>query len=292
MNVKPELSSTVIGSEPWEWIPQNFDNFLEELFSIKDHGNDRGHLLIFRGHSNKNWLLDSTFVRFCKEHIFGIQQSAKLKEDFRLSIEHQQIVGNLLLFKFGIAIPSQKLFEYERLYGIDPWFEWLRRLQQYSENDVLPLKGTFIIDWTVKPEVAIYFSNYNRTGDGAVWICDATVTGKTLQTITVAEILDKMKEGILNNKSLGVPLIFHPKKKIANERPTNQGAIYVAQMDLRVDLSEIWSLYQEENKIGEQVFVKLVLPKATNMKCSKWLENRGITRSFLFPDETMKNKRI
>lgn len=283
----PKLSSTVIGSEPWEWIPQNFDNFLEELFSIKDHGNDRGHLLIFRGHSNKNWLLDSTFVRFCKEHIFGIQESTKLKEDFRLSIEHQQIVGNLLLFKFGIAIPSQELFEYERLYGIDPWFEWLRRLQQYSENDVLPLKGTFIMDWTTKPEVAIYFSNYYRSGDGAVWVCDATVTGKTLPTITVAEILDKMKEGILNSKSLGIPLMFHPEQQIASERASNQGAVYFAQMDLRVDLSEIWSIYEKEKNVTENVFIKLVLPATiSNEECTRWLESKGITRRFLFPDET------
>jgi len=278
----------MIDKEPWEWIPQNFNDFLEELYTIKDHGKDKGHLLIYRGHSNTNWLLDSTFVRFCKEHIFGIQQSAKLKKDFRLSIEHQQIVGNLLLFKFGIAtMPSQELFEYERLYGIDPWFEWLRRLQQYSKDDISPLKGTFIIDWTVKPEVAIYFSNHNRTGDGAVWICDATVTGKTLQTITVAEILDKMKEGILNNKSLGIPLMFHPKQQIASERASNQGAVYFAQMDLRVDLSEIWGIYEKEKNVNENVFIKLVLPATVlNEECTRWFESKGITRRFLFPDET------
>lgn len=58
-------------------------------------------------------------------------------------------------------------------------------------------------------------------------------------------------------------------------------------MDLRVDLSEIWSLYEEKNKIGEQVFIKLVLPATvSNEECTRWLESKGITRRFLFPDET------
>jgi hypothetical protein len=248
--------------------------------------------VIYRGQSNRNWLLDSTFVRFCKEYIFGIPQSAKLKEDFRLSSEHQQIVGNLLFFKFGTIIPSPELFEVERLHGIDPWFELLKILQQYSEkDDILPLKGTFIMDWTTKPEVAIYFSNYDRSGDGAVWVCDATVTGKTLQRIPVAQILDKMKDKVLNNESIGLPLIFYPKKQIACERASNQGAVYFAQMDLRVDLSEIWNHYERERNADENVFIKLVLPaSASSQECTKWLEERGITKSFLFPDKSIKEE--
>jgi hypothetical protein len=275
-----------MGIAPWEWIPKDFDNFLKELYAIKDHCDKREHLGIYRGQSNRNWLLDSTFVRFCKENIFGIPQSAKLKEDFRLSLEHQQIVGNLLFFKCGAVIPSPELFKVERLHGIDPWFELLKRLQQYSEEDVLPLKGTFIMDWTTKPEVAIYFSNYARSDDGAVWVCDATVTGKTLQVTTVSEILDKMKKRLLNNECLGgIPLMFHPKRQIACERASNQGAVYFAQMDLRVDLSEIWSLYERENNIDENVFIKLVLPAtASAEECTNWLEEKGITKSFLFPD--------
>ncbi|MBE0426764.1 MAG: hypothetical protein IBX72_08960 [Nitrospirae bacterium] len=57
-------------------------------------------------------------------------------------------------------------------------------------------------------------------------------------------------------------------------------------MDLRVDLSEIWSLYEKKNKIGEQIFVKLVLPAASNEECTRWIESKGTTRRFLFPDKT------
>jgi hypothetical protein len=280
MKIRPTSKSTKIGATPGEWIPEDFDNFLKELYAIKDHCDKREHLVIYRGQSNRNWLLDSTFVRFCRKYIFGISQSAKLMEDFRLSLEHQQIVWNLLFYKFGAIISSPELVELERLPGIDPWFELLKRLQQYSEKDEIShLKGTFIMDWTTKPEVAIYFSNYDRTGDGAVWVCDATLTGKTLATRPVT------KERILNNESIGIPLMFHPQKQTVCERASNQGAVYFAQMDLRVDLSEIWSLYEGEKNIDENVFIKLVLPAtASTEECTNWLEEKGITKSFLFPD--------
>lgn len=115
------------------------------------------------------------------------------------------------------------------------------------------------------------------------------MTGKTLQTIPVAEILGKMKGKILNNEGVGIPLMFHPGKQIACERASNQGAVYFAQMDLRVDLSEIWSLYERENNIDENIFIKLVLPAtASSKECTKWLEEKGVTRGFLFPDEIIK----
>jgi len=42
----------------------------------------------------------------------------------------------LFLLKFGtIGKPSQGLLEAEKAHAIDPWFEWLKNLQQYPEND-------------------------------------------------------------------------------------------------------------------------------------------------------------
>jgi hypothetical protein len=292
VKVSPKITSTKIGSESWEWIPQDFECFLEELKAIEEHCHAIRHIPIYRGQSDRKWLLDSTFVRSCKQIIFGISPLAKLSKDFRLSPEHQQIVGNLFLFKFGRAtIPSQELYQLQNQQGIDAWFEWMKRLQQYSEEDKLPLKGTFLMDWTRKPEVAVYFSNKNRIGEGAVWISDITATGKTLQMITVGEMLDKMHKAIANNESLGIPLMFHPKKEIASERASNQGAVYFAQMDLRVDLSEIWSFYENEKNIDENIFIKLVLPATvSNEECAKWLEEKGITRNFLFPDEPINEE--
>jgi hypothetical protein len=112
-----------------------------------------------------------------------------------MSTNHQQVLLNLFFFKFDfVAQPYNDLFDIEEKHGIDPWLEFMKRLQQYPEEDSAHIKGTSIIDWTKNYDVAIYFANESRDGEDALWICDATATGKTLQVIKVAEILKKMEQ--------------------------------------------------------------------------------------------------
>ena len=221
------------------------------------------------GTKRGQWLLDSTFVRSCKKSVFGIEAWQKIRfDEFRLSTIHQQILLNLLLFKFDfVARPSQELEAQEGIYGIDPWFEFLKRIQQYPEEDTSHLSGSFILDWTQNSDVAIYFANDARNGEGALWIADVTATGKTLQIIKVREILQKMADAGERDESLGLPLIFYPNKQLIQKRATNQAPVYIAQMDLRADLSEVWNNLQID-KQGEKIFVKIVLPTGTEEDCS------------------------
>jgi hypothetical protein len=55
-------------------------------------------------------------------------------------------------------------------------------------------------------------------------------------------------------------------------------------MDLRVDLAEVWDNLQKQRHNGEQVFVKVVLPAGTNEECARYLNEKGITREFVFPE--------
>jgi hypothetical protein len=215
--------------------------------------------------------------------VFGIEPWQTIGCDqFRLSTNHQQILLNLFFLKFDfLARPTDKLFELERQHGIDPWFEFLKRIQQYPEEDHNHFKGSFILDWTRNPDVAIYFANESRAHEGALWILDATATGKTLQLVKVAEILKKMDEFGRNDKSLGVPLLFYPKKQLAHNRAKNQDPVYIAQMDLRVDLSEVWANFENPD---ERIFIKLVLPAGTDGEFAQYLEDRGLNRDFIFPD--------
>jgi hypothetical protein len=41
MKIRPISKSTKIGATPWEWIPEDFDNFLKELYAINDHCDKR-----------------------------------------------------------------------------------------------------------------------------------------------------------------------------------------------------------------------------------------------------------
>jgi hypothetical protein len=282
--ISPKLRNTTTGLAAWEWLPQSFADFLEEVRHVETHVRELGHLVLYRGHRERQWLLDSSFVRSCKRSVFGIEAWQKMKfNDFRLSAEHQQILPNLLLFKFDfVARPSQELEAHERIHGIDPWFEFLKRIQQYPEEDTSHLKGSFILDWTQSSDVAIYFANSSRQGEGALWIADVTATGKTLQTLKVKKILHIMAEAGSGNESLGVPLIFHPKKQLVQKRATNQEPVYIAQMDLRADLSEVWNNLETQRR-SAKILLKIVLPGGTEHDCARYLAQKGMTDSFIFP---------
>src|SRR5437016_3115835 len=120
---KPLLSSTTFGTLAWEWVPADWPSFLRELEGIIEQGHKLDHLLLFRGQRDSAWLLDSTFARACKTHLFEIDQRRRLSSVIELTFEHQRLVTERLLFKFGVATgPSEELLRLEAEKGIDPWF--------------------------------------------------------------------------------------------------------------------------------------------------------------------------
>jgi hypothetical protein len=159
----------------------------------------------------------------------------------------------------------------------------MKRYQQHPEEDLLPFKGTNLLDWSRSQDVALYFANDRRTDAGAIFVCDATATGKTLQIITVAEILSKVRDQMLAGSGNGAPLLFSPKRQIAYARAKNQSAVYFAQMELRLDLLEQWRI-QERSQPDSTIIVKLVLPPGSTEECAAYLAGRGMTADHIFPD--------
>jgi len=145
------------------------------------------------------------------------------------SVDLNAALTGLLLLKFGSLVgPSADLLQLEADQGIDPWFELMKRYQQYPAEDMPELPGTNLLDWSRSQDVALYFANEERTGAGAIFVCDATATGKTLQVIPVAEILSKLRNRVLDRLPQGAPLLFSPKRQIGYERAKNQQAAYFA----------------------------------------------------------------
>jgi len=284
-NLSPYLPDTTIHSQTREWIPKSFEDFLQELHHLVKSCREAKALALFRGHSKRQWSLDSTFVRSFKTTLFGVQPHEKLSRRIVESAACHLALVNLYLLKFGVlAHPSAELEAAAREHGLDPWFEFLKRLQQYPTEDGFFLRGTNLLDWTQSPDVALYFANDMRVGEGAIYICDATATGKSLQVIPVAEILDKMREIGNSGTPLGAPLLFCPPRQILNLRPKNQQVVYFAQMELRYDLETIWRL-REAELTNETIVVKLILPAGSEAKTRKYLAEKGLTHAFLFPDE-------
>lgn len=286
-NIAPASSSTVVYESGKEWVPNSFESFLQELQHVERLFNRKDNLLVFRGHRRRDWLLDSTFVRSTKSRLFGLEEHSRFSRRLSDSGDLHRSLLNLFLLKFGtLCHPSKELTALETSRGIDPWFELMKRIQQHPDerqDGPFLIRGTNMLDWTKSSDIALYFANDNRNGDGAVYICDATATGKTLQIIPVGEIIEKMNADGNAGKALGIPLMFHPANQILNQRAKNQQAIYFAQMELRVDLETIWR-DQEKGLAGETIVLKLVLPSGTESEVKDYLLGKGITSEFLYPN--------
>ena len=276
----------MVDTQTMERVPSSFDGFVQELNHVAASCQPPNAPALFRGHRERKWLLDSTFARFVKTTLFGIPIGGRFSKHIVESAELNLTLLNLYMLKFGVlARPSPELEVVASAQPeVDAWFELMKRYQQYPEDNAVFLRGTSLVDWTLSPDVALYFANEEREGDGAIYICDPTATGKTFQVIPVREILDKMRAAGEEGKPLGCPLLFCPPMQIRNPRARNQKAIYFAQMDLRFDFETIWRLREKELE-NETIVVKLILPAGSEVATREFLVEKKITKAFVFPDE-------
>ncbi len=289
-NLNPRFKRTEHRNKYREWFPASFDQFVLEADHIASALEGKGRVALFRGHANVEWFLDSTFLRYAINHLFEIPIHTELNDEIRHSQLFHRAVASLVLLKFGpICRPSPQAFEAEKRDGIDPWYEWLKRIQQYPEEDMRILRGSFFIDFTMNLDVALYFSVFEGRGDerrissghGALWIYDPQST-QNFYDGKVIDILNLMQGDDFINGVKTFPLIFHPPRQTPQKRAINQQPVYVAQMDYRYDLAELLNSYGNEK--AERVFTKLILHKDFKKKAAYYLEERGITEAFVYPE--------
>ncbi len=289
--IKPKLTTTISSPDNREWIPDSFKSFQLELEHIISSCEGTDPLPLFRGQTNSEWRLDSSFVRNFIQKAFSIDQSIHLNASIRQSIFFHRLIAYAFLFKFNIlGKPHQELFDHENLNEIDPWFEFIKNLQQYPEKDYPNfIKGTFLLDWTSSKEVALYFATYTNKGSerhldsnqGALWVYDAVATGATLQIGKLDDIFKKMLENRFLNGEKTFPLIFHPEIQIAQPRAKNQSPIYIAQMNFSFDLAGIWAQYEKQK--AKKVFIKLILKNSLKKDAAEYLTNKGFTETSIYP---------
>jgi hypothetical protein len=256
-----------------------------ELNYLNQRAAEDQRLLLYRGHRRREWRLDSTFVRSVKTKMLGIEAHDAFSARLRQSGDLNSALTSLLLLKFGTLLgPSEELKKAATDHGLDAWFELMKRYQQYPEEDIPAPAGTNLLDWSQSSDVGLYFANEERVGEGAIFVCDGTATGRTLQIVPVIDILNKIREQFMRGEASGMPLLFSPPRQIANERAKNQQAVYFAQMELRLDMLEAWRL-QESSLTDETIILKLVLPKGSEADVATYLKQKGIVQDFIYPDK-------
>jgi hypothetical protein len=283
-NVTPRFKTTETSADMREWAPSSFDNLLREVELISGTCDGDDPITLYRGHVDHQWKLDCTLVRTLLSREFSL-------EPYPRPVSFHTKVVDILLEKFGkFWNPSREALEKESSHGIDPWFELMKRFQQYADEDTKPM-GTFLIDWTTDQNIALYFATYVgrgasrvfRASSGALWICDPVPTGKVLQTKKLGEILPLMHADafrIAANHS--VPLILHPEKQTRMLRANRQKPVYVSQMDYRWDLADIWAGI--ENASSSIIFKKIILTEIMLGDCVAYLRQQGIDEGNVYPE--------
>lgn len=285
--IKPSLNSTKVSPDFHEWIPSSFGNFLHEMEHIISLCEGTPY---YRGITDYEWLLDSTFVRNCISYLFKLPDYQSLNLKIRQSIHFHRALASLLFIKLRTMYNlSAEIIDRGKKDDIDPWFEFLKNLQQYPEQDFF-IKGTFIIDWTFSKDIALYFATYDggkerrriRHKPGALWICDAKATGKTQPREKLREILNLMETPKFLDCLGNEPLIFYPAKQTLQPRALNQDPIYISQMDFRYDLADIWVTMERQR--NNRIFIKLITPLDTQNEFANYLETRGISEDHVYPE--------
>ena len=287
MKFEPKHASTKKISENI-WQVSSLNGLLEEIHQISEYSKKTGTVVLYRGHKDEKWLIDSTFVRSFKRTLFDISPEEPLNPKITNSKELHLSILNLFLMKFGVLCkPSAALEAKAAELNLDSWFEFLKRIQQYPEEDGFFLKGTNIIDWSESSDVALFFANNEQVNDAALFVCDATATGNTHQKIQFGEVLELMDKRGNSNSALGIPLMINPPRQIANQRSDNQEAVYFSQMDMRFDLETTWKDYQFDNG-GDQIILKIILPSILAQEINRYLHGKGIDEDFIYPDSATK----
>ncbi len=287
---QPTSPTTKVFSTPadWAWRPDSFENFLRELEHAAAVLSRSNHLILYRGHRDRSWLIDSTIARSLKQIWLRTPPGDQFNKRAQNTFELHRLLISAVLWKFGHAMgPCPELFVLEHQDPeIDPWFELMKRLQQYpdKEPDWEALPGTPLVDWSSSSDIALFFANRHRTSSqsGAVFILDATEIGPIQMKRKVAEILRRLEEE-LHDRSPGLPLLFCPPKQTLMLRAKRQSAYYFAHMDLRCDLSELWRIH--EQTIGKRIILKLILPAGTDGVAANYLHQRRLDEDYVMVNE-------
>jgi len=283
--VAPSLKTTEHSPDLREWVPSTFTNFLLELEHIRRHCDADDPCILFRGHANAGWRLDCTLVRSL------LRKEYSATPDKHRPLSFHTYVVDTLLTKFGkYCRPSQEALAKEKSHNIDPWYELMKKFQQYSDADIHP-KGTFMIDWTLDSDIALFFATFQgqkgklcpRQTEGAIWVCDPIPTGKVLQTKTVAELMSLMRQDEFRLQAQRtLPLILHPQKQTRMARAMHQQPVYFSQMNFTSDLADAWAAVEMQN--GATVYKTLILTKSLIQDSIAYLASKGITEEYVYPD--------
>lgn len=90
-----------------------------------------------------------------------------------------------------------------------------------------------------------------------------------------------MTSGEFLNGERTFPLMFHPQKQTNQQRASNQKPVYIAQMDFRYDLADVWSSFEKEKNY--KIFIKIHIQDSIKYDLANHIESKGVSEEHVFP---------
>ncbi len=246
---------------------------IESISDLIDFLSIPNNTYSFRGQSNFDWKLQTSFERFI--------------ENKNICIAKHHIEEKILKqYKSECSIYSKEL-------GYDPLiqnqFDSLSDIQHYGGQ-------TRLLDWTSSFNIALFFAIFNNDFfDNASVYClrniqfNATKANSALKNLGITT--DKSEE--LDEKKL---LHFYiPKRKNPRIIPQNGYFIYPASIDTSFEdalsymfddlpLNFINSENSIKDKLLKSTLIKVKIPRSIIPEIQNYLKNAGISAKTLFPD--------
>lgn len=268
--VDPTLSSTVV-IDDHTWKPESASALRTECAHLVAHASRAAGpepTVLYRGHRDSTWTLDSTFARWA----IGRFDTSARETFFELS--------RLFLNHFGAVYgPSEELRRAAaEHHGIDEWFELMKRIQQHNEDhefEGVGAVGTNLMDWSMDIDVALTFASLEPSIEGALYLFDAQAAGAILIQEPYRNILDRWALAVDAGEMHGYPLLFCPRRQLADERANRQSARYLAQIDLRCPVDVIWAERERNEPRRGRIWQRLLIDPAVKNAIASELAVKG-----------------
>ena len=269
--IDPSMRSTTIIDEH-TWRPESASSLRDECAHLLAHASreaDPAPTVLYRGHRDSTWTLDSTFARWAT----GRFDTSTRESYFNLA--------RIFLHHFGGAYgPSAELRQAAADHdGVDEWFELMKRIQQHNEDqefEGVNAIGTNLMDWSINLDVALSFASLESSTDGSVFLFDAQAAGAVLIQQPYRQVLDRWTAALDAEEMHGTPLLFCPRRQLADARANRQAARYLAQIDLRGPVDMIWAKREQERPEGGRIWHQLLISPTVKAELSEELAEKGL----------------
>lgn len=219
--------------------------------------------MVYRGHSDANWKLESSLHRAYQ----NVQEIIQLGRGTGKRLDpyiHEEIMmdrfkSNAHLFLTHLPQESDD-------------FSWLALMQHYGAP-------TRLLDFTFSPYIAAFFCLETGNGDAAIYSLQhgsLKVADKELFEQDLAEIY----QDIMKTKSDGSDaLIYSFEPKFSNQRLMMQQGVFLVPNCLEISHEELLENYS----LTDQEIVKYIIPAKLRMTGIKHLHKMNITANIIYP---------